>query len=558
MTAPLRIQHIPLDQLRASPTNPRKLFPEAAIADLAASLKEKGILQPLLVRLSNKAGIFEVISGESRMRAAKIAQLAEVPCILRELTDQEVVEFQIIENVQRKDLEPLEEALGYQLLHDRFKYEYDELAAKIGKSKSYVYRRLQLLGLSEKTKAALAGGTLPTSWAEAMITLGDHSTQDQVVARIAGKQGYNGTIESLREFRELLDELRHKLAAAPFDTKDPDLVKKAGACAACPKRTGAQADLLGDTGKDDLCLDGGCWTSKVNTHNAAIANAARAEGKKVITGREAENFHAYQHNMVELTGGKYELKGKTWAQALEKTEPAAKARVKITAVITDEGVKEFAKEADLRAAVPRSMFGATYAPKAKAGESTAAEKNARKKRLLEQKATRAAWPGAWKKVVDTLAARELKGAALGQLVHILAEDVITDYSVRKGIEERTGKNIKALLAGAKSDTDYRALLIHLAMGPGLYDTKLADFNCGSVELFKIADVDWIKERNAAADELKADKTLKALSGSTGRKAAKLGKSGTTDDAIAAAKAARKSKKTSKRKAEEDDEDEASE
>src|SRR5580704_4443522 len=152
-----RGQHkIPIEFLRPNPRNPRRNFGEESLDELTASIKEKGIIQPLLARpLAGIADTYEIIAGERRWRAAQRAGLHEVPIISVEADDRQALELAIIENVQRSDLNPLEEAAGYEQLLDEFNYSQTDLAKVIGKSRSHVANSLRLLKLPEHTKLLL-------------------------------------------------------------------------------------------------------------------------------------------------------------------------------------------------------------------------------------------------------------------------------------------------------------------------------------------------------------------------------------------------------------------
>jgi ParB family chromosome partitioning protein len=157
------LRNVPLSSLVESQTNPRKAFDADGLKGLIESVREKGVLVPLLVRpCEDDAGTegYEIVAGARRYRAAKAAKLAEVPCIVRDLNDQQALEVQVIENLQRTDVSELEEADGYQLLMDRGAYDVQALAKKVGKSKEYIYGRLKLRELSAPAKKQLAAGKI--------------------------------------------------------------------------------------------------------------------------------------------------------------------------------------------------------------------------------------------------------------------------------------------------------------------------------------------------------------------------------------------------------------
>lgn len=162
-------RRVPIEHVRPNPRNPRRAFLEEGLEDLTASIREKGIIQPIVVRPVKGADAFEIVAGERRWRAAQRAALHEVPVVVLELTDREALEIAIIENVQRADLNPVEEAQGYEALMDEFDYSQNDLAKVIGKSRSHIANTLRLLKLPEGVKTYLADGRLSAGHARALI-----------------------------------------------------------------------------------------------------------------------------------------------------------------------------------------------------------------------------------------------------------------------------------------------------------------------------------------------------------------------------------------------------
>ena len=174
----------PIELLVRNPDQPRRVFTEADIDDLAASIREKGVLLPLLVRAApNQPGHFQIIAGERRWRAAQKAGLHTVPVIVREMDDLEVLEVGIIENVQRADLNPIEEARGYKVLMDRFGRTQDALAQVVGKSRPHIANMLRLLGLPEVIQDHVLHGRLSAGHARALVTANDRvGLAEEVIA----------------------------------------------------------------------------------------------------------------------------------------------------------------------------------------------------------------------------------------------------------------------------------------------------------------------------------------------------------------------------------------
>jgi ParB family chromosome partitioning protein len=162
---------VPVEKIYPNPNQPRKSFQEEKLIELANSIKTKGIVQPLIVR--KKKGTkesFEIVAGERRWRAAQRAQIHELPVIIKEFTDIEVLEIAIIENVQRADLNPIEEALGYKNLMENFDHTQDGLSKEIGKSRSHIANLLRLLNLPSSVQELLISGQLTAGHARALVT----------------------------------------------------------------------------------------------------------------------------------------------------------------------------------------------------------------------------------------------------------------------------------------------------------------------------------------------------------------------------------------------------
>ena len=170
------IKRLPVEFIVANRRNPRRDFDSVQLEELANSIREKGVMQPILVRPSPEGpDVYEIIAGERRWRAAQSAKLHEVPVIIREVDDKEALELAIIENVQRADLNSVDEALGYGELMDQYAYTQNDLAQVIGKSRSHVANTLRLLKLPEDVKAMLANGDLTAGHARTLITAQDPS-----------------------------------------------------------------------------------------------------------------------------------------------------------------------------------------------------------------------------------------------------------------------------------------------------------------------------------------------------------------------------------------------
>ncbi len=180
----VRTRTMPVAFLKPNPLQPRRHFDEEELAGLAESVAEKGVLQPILVRPTAKHDSFEIIAGERRWRAAQQAKLHDVPVVVREFSDAESLEIAIIENVQRSNLNPVEEAAGYHELIERFAYTQEQLARVIGKSRSHIANLLRLLKLSPRIQGFLAEGKISAGHARTLVTAKDpESLADQIIAQ---------------------------------------------------------------------------------------------------------------------------------------------------------------------------------------------------------------------------------------------------------------------------------------------------------------------------------------------------------------------------------------
>jgi ParB/RepB/Spo0J family partition protein len=287
-------QFIKLQDLRESPLNPRRRFDDHELRELAESIESHGVINPILVRhisdppMSRLLGDphFEVVAGARRVRAAQLAGLAEIPARIAHLTDAEVLEVQVVENLQRADIHPLEEADGYRTLHEKHGYAIEDLAAKVGKSKGYVYARMKLCALVEAAREAFLEGTLTPSTALLVARIPDAALQEKAtlwITRYGAEEPM--TFRAAAEYIER--EYMLRLADAPFNTADPDLVPAAGACTTCPKRTGNQRELFAEVKSADVCTDPPCFARKRDSDWAIRKFEAEARGQKVLSDEQA-------------------------------------------------------------------------------------------------------------------------------------------------------------------------------------------------------------------------------------------------------------------------------
>ena len=194
-------QLIPINQVEPNREQPRKEFDEDALLELADSIKQYGILQPLIVQ--KRKDYYEIIAGERRWRAAKKAGLKEVPVIIREYTDQQVVEISLIENIQRENLNPIEEAMAFKKLLEEFNLKQDEVAERVSKSRTAVTNSMRLLKLSEKVQQMIVDEMITTGHARALLALDDEEQQYILANKIFDEK------LSVRETEKLVKALKN-------------------------------------------------------------------------------------------------------------------------------------------------------------------------------------------------------------------------------------------------------------------------------------------------------------------------------------------------------------
>jgi ParB/RepB/Spo0J family partition protein len=299
---------IPLAHLYPSPTNPRKRFDQRALGELADSIKSHGVIQPIVVRANPNPKFpdakYEIVAGERRFRASGIAEQGSILAMVRDLTDIEVLLIQVIENNQREDVHPLEEALGYKsLMQAPHNYTAQDIADKVGCSRRHVFNRLQLLELNDAAREAFLDQQVEQTVALYLARVPTQLQADALEALID-----HGAELTARDAQKLLqEEFMLHLGEAPFDIKSTHYFAPGNtttlsgarltspACGACPKRTGANPDLFADVESKDMCTDPQCYDAKRIAHNEITINAARKKMTRIIEGDEAKKLLPHQY-----------------------------------------------------------------------------------------------------------------------------------------------------------------------------------------------------------------------------------------------------------------------
>lgn len=367
------IVEIPLGELHESPFNPRRTFNQAALEELATSIKAEGrIHEPLLVRpivpplfegVEGASAGHEVVFGHRRLRAAVIAGLDTAPCMVRIMSDEEARRAQIAENLQRVDVHPIEEAQGFQALIKHHGYTADSIAEEQGKSRSYVYGRLKLLEACDAVHCACLAGEIGS---EVALLFARHEPplQAKALEKLKGSQFYrarngyeDGGKAGFRAVRDFLNEyFMLKLKGALWALDDAELLPSAGACTTCPKRSGCSPEIFADViddkqrapyssqpGGEDVCTDPDCFADKKKAHLKREQAALEEKGKTVIAGAKARQIIGADGT---VKGGYIE------ASKVRDLIKKAKADVAITTVQNprDGKTRQVVKIEDLKAA----------------------------------------------------------------------------------------------------------------------------------------------------------------------------------------------------------------
>jgi len=276
--------------IRPSYTN-RKRFNQTALEQLAANIKEVGIVQPILIRpvtpTADAPQHFEIVAGERRWRAGNIAELQRGPTMIRKLTDLQAREIQLLENLQREDPHPMEEAEGFQELMLNAGYTADRLVEKLKKSRSHIYGRLKLCALTASVREKFLNDAIDASTALLLARIPVPELQLKALTEITAP--WQGTGESMSYRRAVVHiqaNYTMDLTRAKFKLTDATLLPLAGACSKCPKKTGNQPEVFKDIKSADVCTDPACYAEKRSAHDALTIAAASKGGPPVYEGEE--------------------------------------------------------------------------------------------------------------------------------------------------------------------------------------------------------------------------------------------------------------------------------
>ncbi len=418
-------------------TNPRKTFNEAKMLDLAESIKASGVHQPILVRPlpasrlddtfrnrgdGNPLPTHEIVSGERRFRASKLAQQKTIPAMVRALDDAAVLEIQIIENLQRDDLTELEEAEGYQRLCDETGLLKEQVGERIGKSRAYVYGRLKLLDLTSAPREALRRGDIDGSKALLIARIPDEKLQLKALEAASEKDHQGSPRLSYRALQTWVQQnVMLKLSTARFSIVDANLVPDAGACPACPKRTGANPDLFSDVDGPDVCIDPACFHAKELAHTESLIAIAKAKGMQVIEGKEA--LELQPHQWYRSLNGYSELTAEMRA-ALPERELKGKVKLFVSPHTGD--VREVVSDAIAAKATAKASGGKVSAAMAKQQQKDREREAEREKRRLAEEYQERWRTAAVAQIKPRILAGEIRTLSANLLRRVLLEISMVD------------------------------------------------------------------------------------------------------------------------------------
>lgn len=501
--------------------NGRSHADEAAITEMAQSMVAHGVLEPLIVRevqIPLPGSVdpdhifrseYHLVSGHRRLAAARVAHLPTVPVIVKLLTDEEVEEIQLIENSQRVNINPMDEALAYQRLIEGMSLHHADVAARVGKSLGYVRGRLKLCALPTAMQKAVRDGRIEVAVGILVARIPDKEVRGKAAAMILEWATPGGDPVREADARAMIEsEFMLELRTAPFDTADMNLVPATGSCGACPKRTGNDPDLFGDISDRDTCTDPRCFAAKKDASWRALEARAKETGQKVLDGAAAKRLFPYGDDRVTASGDYVKLddetteygKPRTWRGLIGEhlSDPPVLVRAPNGAaveLVPKAALKEAAKRAGLK-------------PRAQAIGSVAEVQDKEKELATAHRKHRAALDACASAVVDAYLARPASGDGL--LVEILATQAILhgnaeglrDTAKRRGMKVPEDKTLfdawKAWMAGlGKESTGYKsnhlgAFLLELAITQGARHAATGEYPEAMKQAAKLLKVDLEK------------------------------------------------------------------
>lgn len=386
-----QVVDLPLDQIHDS-SIPNYRHHYDGLQEMADSMKKVGVLQKPIVRPRKvKGGGFELVFGYKRRAAAKLAGLATLRCELRLLTDEEVYAARLVENLQRSNPHPMDEARCLQDMVSNRGYTVERIADETGKPTRYIRERLQLCQLSAKCQKALDSDAITLGVALVLARIPQAKLQEQALADCEGRPDVP-CVSVARAVELVRDDYMLKLVDAPFDRADSELLKKAGACTVCPKRTGNQTELFADVKSPDLCTDPVCFREKGAAYLKQVVAGEKGKRKlKVLSDTAAtKTFNKWQGGIdfgaeyVDLSGESSFYVGTHTKRVKHKTLLGPDAEVTLGQDPKSGKVYELVSKKLVKAALERAKKDATKESKKKS--AGAAKKKTSPKEAAKRKA----------------------------------------------------------------------------------------------------------------------------------------------------------------------------
>ena len=451
-------QTLALTNIHESTTNPRRTFDESKLAELAESLRTQGLIQPITVRPNSEG--YEIVAGARRFRAAHLAEMDEIPVRIVQLSDEQALEWQLIENSQRVDVHPYEEAQGFQRLLDLPGYDVATLAEKTGKSDSLIYTRLALLQLIPEVAEAFQEERITASHANLIARLPQDSQKEAFTQ--CWRKDWQDNEPHLLPAKYLSAWIANNvylpLDEAPFDREDNTLNPTAGACSNCPRRSGYNTSLFADVAGDQ-CLDATCYHAKLTEHvNREVA--ARPELVQIETAhrnpKERQPGTLSRHEYTEIPSPEDEN---------EDAEPVTPCESSKTAIVVyGEGAgstRTVCTDPDCPVHHPHRVI--QIDPDAEARQREHEKEQARRKRLLKRRAE------SFNRILDnapaTFTAPQLR-VLLRALVHIdpyQFTDDVAAYFVTDENNQQTAEEVLTSVVDGLEDEKLTSFALRLVL-----------------------------------------------------------------------------------------------
>jgi len=353
-----RFEQLPIAQISANPHNYRKTRDAEEDKRLEESVRTKGVLQPLLVRpVAGKDDRYEVVFGNRRLLAARSAKLSFVPCQIRAMADAEALEVALVENVQRKDVHPIEEAEGFAELVRAYKYSVADIATKTGRTENWVRSRLRLAEVDKAGRKACLDGKLSAAIVMMVARLAPAELQPEAFAELVRESQFRPMHEAYARRTVLMRYVR-RMENAEWRLDDAKLEPQAGPCSSCPKRSANDRGLFAEVDKEDICLDGACWQNKLGIHRTAMLARAEKEGITVLEGAAAKKAirgEGYLHADDTEWNGKKHVQIRTIAEKA-KVQP-------VLAIDDDRGLVTLYPEAKVLKSLPKGAHAGASEPR---------------------------------------------------------------------------------------------------------------------------------------------------------------------------------------------------